>query len=383
MHFPNLKSLTLVQSWKQSAKLISRNPTLCFLYLDNRKHDMEIPSIWRAALGLTKLQMLHLENIMVAPGEQADDFWRVASTVKDLEVMKDSTVAVSTLSSTIPLNASIVKLGNIPNMSVGDQVELLAHCPRLKRLTWQVRKDGLETLATRMSEDIWSEFTELHLYAEQHATVGKDQALADIIRNMKPVIYLYCVRLPFGMESFKALRNHVDHVTTIHLMNCERVSGAIVHGILASCTRLEKLIADQMAVKDVEEDGRYWACSRSLRVLVVCIFLGGSNEEMEQQNRFILERLSTLTSLRVLRMARENQRPRVKPVIFDLTKGLEKLITLTELREIRVYHRLIFRADVQWMFDHWKNLKRLFDADRELKKNKLADAFLTCVSYSR
>ncbi|KAG0229172.1 hypothetical protein BGX31_006300 [Mortierella sp. GBA43] len=125
--------------------------------------------------------------------------------------------------------------------------------------------------------------------------------------------------------------------------------------VLKSCPQLESLKARAIPA-DYLVDNAPWACEITLRTLKVGFKIKPGPDGDVSQQEAIMERLSMLVNLERLDMSNNwNWRP------TQLSHGLKKLATLTELQEL-VFPKecqLLSLDDVEWIIEHWRNIKSI------------------------
>ncbi|KAF9098310.1 hypothetical protein BGX29_007710 [Mortierella sp. GBA35] len=176
-------------------------------------------------------------------------------------------------------------------------------------------------------------------------------------------------------------------LSTLSLESCPSIPSAAAQEIMESCPRLISLGLGELHLRDIRK-GRPWVCT-GLKTFSVQLDLrpihgmirqdlpgeadgtdgtlviegqekeAGAHDEKSfiQDQRFVFEKLSTLTSLESLKIG---------PINDDVS-----LATLRELRTLSLPHAVMSlkREDVEWMTAHWPKFsvlhRRLLNDDDE------------------
>ncbi|KAG0198865.1 hypothetical protein BGX28_007735 [Mortierella sp. GBA30] len=369
--YPNLKTLILSTHFRHAAALVGLNPTLSAIevYISGPSN---CPRIWEPATSFKNLRHLIVYGDFVGFWER-DHFWKVCSELDSLVMAGNSNLPISSMSETIPKVQNLTLLGS-PALTVQDELGWIAHFPHLKRLQWHAYADAgldntipMEEFAAYAAIGTWPELEVLILAPYQ--PLSAERGLANSIRNLKRLISLRLAKMAFGPLSLEALRIHFGSLRVFNIQNCTLMTGDMVQTILASCPQLEEFQAHQISSKDIYDDGRPWVCS-SLRILRLEFRITGTRGQIRRRSQQIFTRLSEFYKLRELTLSTsEDTDPKAHPLLFRQTRGLARLVTLTDLRKVRFAHNIneMDTEDLQWMVDHWPRLERIRGLEGEIK----------------
>ncbi|KAF9953925.1 hypothetical protein BGZ65_004347 [Modicella reniformis] len=186
---------------------------------------------------------------------------------------------------------------------------------------------------------------------------ASDPQLALIFGGMRRIHGLSITRTDLGIQTRAALRPHFPWLTNLDITMNAVYTGKFVAEVLRSCPQLENLKTDRISV-DYFLDGVPWACEKSLKVLEICFeVLPRMRSEDLGPLLILLSRLRNLERLDLTDP--EASLSNILSLEFRLDKGLEQLATLTRLKRL-VIERTIQEStmeDVEWMINHWRNLK--------------------------
>lgn len=316
------------------------------------------------AAKLTHLNHLVLKNTQL-PVDQSDAIWRVCARLETLTL-------VNCLLPLKGLPGLAVPPGGFPRLrrllvdlppceQDEDQFNgLLQHSPRLETLKWTTF-DFATTGTARVTEAAvqatWPKLKELELNNQ-----CSDEKIALILNNMQEAVKLGFAVSGFGIRAFETLRGHFGTLTSLDIMRCEGTTSIMVREILCSCKLLTSLCADRIFAEDVVE-GRPWVCL-SLRLLNLHFLF---NEDQEQLNQPVLERLSSLVQLEELYLNDSSwygDCSTITPLDFGLHSGLRVLSSLRRLRRLRLkgaaeMKQYLGAEEAEWMAENWRRLEKV------------------------
>ncbi|KAG0199922.1 hypothetical protein BGX28_006887 [Mortierella sp. GBA30] len=384
VQYPNLLLLSIEGgrdlASNQVATLMSLNPTIQVLHLNVPENLSKY--LWKSTAQLSNLRHLIVGRLKAGTQEELHGLWNTVSRLESLgvqyikldnrprisgPVMTTPTTATATTVAMdeSPLGLRDLTMAGVLSLPIEDQLDWIARFPSLRRLRCN---SGMmfptKKFSQLISEGAWPELEELNL-KDARAIDGTDQFLSDIIRNMGRVVALEFTSVQFGELSFQSLRPHFHYIRKLHLQQCPQATSGVLLDLLASCPQLKELTGDRVLGREIVEDNnnnqsRPWICAGSLTTLEVYFETDDDPDERARQHHTIFERVSTLTSLEVLRMLHYagGSLPAKNPVEFRLHRGLGKLASLKNLKHLSLHHGLneLQEEDAQWMVDHWRNL---------------------------
>ncbi|KAG0229170.1 hypothetical protein BGX31_006298 [Mortierella sp. GBA43] len=183
--------------------------------------------------------------------------------------------------------------------------------------------------------------------------------LSQIIDKMRCITGLSVSGTHFNTQSMSALQTHFHCLRRLNIASIFEVDDITYNEftveVLKSCPQLERLKAKGLPA-DYLMDNTPWACETTLRILEVNFEINPRPGGGGPQQMAIMGRLSKLVNLERLDMS-DNWKWR--PI--QLSYGLKKLATLTKLQELVLpkESQLLTFDDVEWMIEHWRNLKSI------------------------
>ncbi|KAF9105961.1 hypothetical protein BGX27_009392 [Mortierella sp. AM989] len=373
IHFPNLCSLrftVLPFATQELFLLILDSHRQSITKLDLVIQDTTIlPELWELVLELQGLKDLTVIENLKGNSKPLPRFWEICPRLESLVINEgflpeapypdpSTTAFLRIRRLRIELNPS-KELGHMVN----GQVDLLACFPNLVTLEWiangvheTVRIDGF---SERMASGTWPQL--LHLSVSR--CYASDEDLALIISNMSQVQTLGVPFADFGPLALKALRPHFRYLRDLNISYLP-TSGSTIIEILTSCPHLRSFSADILAAQDVLNSGP-WVCKESLKSLELFFEISPlcSEDEQQQQQLLILERLSELKNLERLDLTNKLSLETDLPKTLDLRleKGLGRLATLKHIREFTFYNTPQYMSyrEIYWMVEYWEDLQKI------------------------
>lgn len=347
--FPALRILHLFSARPNSFAMIRIHPSL--IHLEIRGTNTKTP--WNLPADLSNLTSLSLDSIVVRSPDQ-NMVWNLFSKLESL------TLSNSWLSKPpVPMVANwrmkdlVLKFVN--GSTLEEQLKWMEYCILLKRLTWIPSKsltgNPVNELVQSIADNTWPELEELNV-PNFRAT---DLQVSLIIGGMGRV---RCLSInfsePLGLVK-TALRPHFSFLQRLEAMTTAGDNTSFILEILKSCPQLKSLRMGTVQVREILKDDAPWVCERSLKHLGVCFKV--ENHIAKPGQKVLLERLSRLCNLELLDLS--SLTSLVQSLDLRLESGLEQLATLTRLEELTIVNttQKMKKKDVEWMIQHWKNLK--------------------------
>ncbi|KAI8352415.1 hypothetical protein B0O80DRAFT_530343 [Mortierella sp. GBAus27b] len=270
--------------------------------------------------------------------------------------------------------------------------QILLHCPLLKTLIWRTdyslpfMERFCEYFAARTWPCLdWIEINNIERYVT-------DQEHAILLQSApRPFRRLYVNISSLEEQTFNLYRER-GHIATLTKIDLTRTAVAQLPGsdtlvskqvqeVLESCPMLEHIVAGMLNTEDIIQ-GRPWVCHQ-LRIFEVPINSHEWDREREHSKysedeknlcRQIFERLGQLNRLTSLNMGRNpchwSTQIKLTGLPFRLKMGLGYLSTLKNLKRLEFHGSMNIRiGDVEWMMQHWKNL-RMITGDLTVKWTK-------------
>ncbi|GJJ71426.1 hypothetical protein EMPS_03776 [Entomortierella parvispora] len=303
--------------------------------------------------------------------------------------------------------------------------QIITHCQQLRSLTWHQRGfddwqdeslDLVSGMAKGLAERLWPYLDTIELCLKN----AKDDQYAEVIENLgrhSPLRSLTMSKTTFGPKSAQALLygqggRHRASLEKLYIRYCRSVTGAMVHQVLCSFTKLTTLQAPFITELDVLQDPKPWVCL-GMKDLKVCLYVPILGADMDlntitvvdptvpvtskslppvvpRPSTALLDRIATLTRLELLNVACrdtvvpprapltvQHRRPTdcwtVPPIQLDNDEGtvsdhfsgysgsLTRLGSLKRLREFiptSTGHCWTMR-EAQWMVENWPQLVSL------------------------
>jgi hypothetical protein len=357
IHYPALRTLLIYVNNGNNGTLntiVNNHPSLSHLEL--RRHDGNWCPNWIFPDTLSNLSTLRLISVSLRLTSQ-EGFWRVCSLLETLD-LQDMYIDPPTTPPETPWKVKDLTMVSILWMTSSVQLSLIRQCPELRRLQWCPRLVALNVrmFIPNMMRSTWPMLEDLQW---ENAEVS-DQALSRIIGNMQRVTGFCAATTYFNVQSMSALRNHFHCLRRLNITGIlgdvdDNIFNEFTIEVLKSCPQLESLKARAISA-DCLMDNAPWACEITLRILEVSFEIKPGPDGDASQQEAVMERLSRLVNLERLDVS-NNRNWRST----QLSRGLKKLATLTELQDI-VFPKecqLLSLDDVEWIIEHWRNLKSI------------------------
>ncbi|KAG0365245.1 hypothetical protein BC939DRAFT_502894 [Gamsiella multidivaricata] len=247
-------------------------------------------------------------------------------------------------------------------MPVSQQLTWISRCPNLISLYWRSQDEFPGEEFCQKIPQACRNLTSLHLLFNL-----EDEEIASVLKAFPRLEKLSFTHTDFDTEAFAALKRHFPTLKDINLQYCGGVESHMVQEILASCSNLQSISADELGQEDMVKQP--WVC-RNLQMIDVgiCVDARGGKTETLERHRQVYERLAQMTELQYLSICNNDGMPDYGPS-FSLLKlsmdaGLGRLDMLKKLKVFSCKQALgESLADrqaieaVQWMVDHWKRLE--------------------------
>ncbi|KAF9273487.1 hypothetical protein BGZ68_001482, partial [Mortierella alpina] len=201
-----------------------------------------------------------------------------------------------------------------------DHIEVIAKCTQLERLCWgpwsqwnNPRPDDFSTRVANLGSRGCLRHVKALVFLPSFTAIS-DPELAIILDSINldcgddshqhdGAAYFEQMTvwpLLFGPSSFVSLQRHFPTITSLELLGSPGLTSAMNQQILCGCPNLTKYEASTLSSRDLVtgEYARPWACSRTLRHLMLRFVVeGASVEEQIQHNRAVLKQLGALKVL--------------------------------------------------------------------------------------
>ncbi|KAI8352411.1 hypothetical protein B0O80DRAFT_427576 [Mortierella sp. GBAus27b] len=271
--------------------------------------------------------------------------------------------------------------------------QFIVHCPLLQTLIWRAKisqscwKQFCDYLAAR----IWPCLDWIEINCQQRQIDDQDHAL--LLQSASRPFRLLDVNISYLEQRTFNLYRERGHFTTLTKLNLTPSSSPLVmrppgssittmvskqvQEVLESCPMLEQIAAAVITAQDIIQ-GKPWVCRR-LKIFEVMINMEPSGENHAQEGKRtgikyskdyrtrchqVFEQLGQLKQLTVLNMCLRDERPNCIPsssfteLPLSLRMGLGHLSTLKKLEMIGYEGPWEIRlVDMEWMLQHWKNLR--------------------------
>lgn len=373
---PNLVDLTLARPIKKDRPEISflqrHGPTLRTLNIGNISEQNGY-QVWTAlAESCTRLQCLSVHVASIGR-TQWPAIWKVWSKLDELNVAEgvyfqrknpsDTAMPWSDLGSQYS-TITTLSLTVRRSMTTEDQIELVTHCPALRKLNWRLSSNAVRYAPMRHlvrlqnKEKSCSKLLALrmdgNLYPEQ------DLVAFITLTRQDGLLELSLESGSFGKTSWLALQSNVPNclntLQVLRLRGCMGVDGPMALEILCSLPMLKEFTAPLISSFDLDKDPRPWICNRSM----LHLHLGIGLESRDKQG-LVFARLAALKHLQVLKLGVQSSNQKgvdLLDVDLGLEHGLDLLDPLKELLEFGVeVHQSLSSTDVEWMIQHWPSLR--------------------------
>lgn len=344
-----------------------------------------------AMKGCGNLDSLELDSCQVRQ-QDATLFWNSIAQVKTLKwksgggIIPDwrltardppeSSPSLHALHPTAP-HSSLREIKVINHPLEMTDLRIFGHCHDLCRIQWLGGKDVFPIIFADL--DLWPQLREFEvcnkfskdLSDERWIRIltsqrGQRMESLKIERYYGTIVKTSITFVAGSGPQETGIRPRItETLTSLDLMPCTRLSGAVVQGVLTSLRALKVLCVRRIGVMDIVQ-GAEWVC-RNLQHLYIDIDMTPDNDQSESSDlfqvnqRLVFERLSTLTELQTLtlhRVCRELDSPNYRGLDLSLTAGLDALASLTKLSWLLHYiPRNMVLADVEWMVKSWPGLK--------------------------
>jgi hypothetical protein len=282
-------------------------------------------------------------------------------------------------------------------LSAEDQFALLQWCPELETFEWrphqyflpprentiqiQGLRRGLASLARQCPKLV--RFRSLYKIAEEEdallpflesrmtTAAIKTTTTTTTVDQFRPLEELSLHQNWLGEASWHILREH--HASTLRsltLAHGPEITGVMIQDMLCHLYNLESFSAQLIQDVDLIDDPRPWVCNRlvHLRIGFEVVVRAGLEEEEEEGERTIFERLGTLAALETLHLFKVYAHFRPQDSIpgrtlnFRLDNGLDHLRSLRRLKELTFanFRQSLTEKDVVWMLEHWPRLEYVY-----------------------
>ncbi|KAI8345518.1 hypothetical protein B0O80DRAFT_472896 [Mortierella sp. GBAus27b] len=244
---------------------------------------------------------------------------------------------------------------SIPQMKPPVQLRLIRQCPELRRLHWCTEALPVRMFVQSIVVGSWPMLDDICMDSSKLL----DQHLSQIIGKMTRITGFSVSGTGFNIQPMSALRNHFHGLRRLDIAQLfkvdDRTCSEFTIEVLKSCSQLESLKARAIPA-DYLMDNAPWACETTLRILKVNFEIIPKPGGNGPQQMAIMRRLSKFVNLERLDMS-DNWRWR--PI--QLSYGLKKLAAMTKLQEIilPVEGQLLSLDDVEWIIEHWRDLKSI------------------------
>ncbi|KAF9917873.1 hypothetical protein BX616_011012 [Lobosporangium transversale] len=326
-------------------------------------------------LGFPNLKDLRLYELSIHTAEDMILFMKLCGQLETLVLVKTTLMPLdhpdhpnlnSTVTTALFPKMKKMRITVERRMSAHDQLDWISRCPSLTSLQWSTSRSveplPLSKFGQRLTEGTWPLLQDLQLTN----VIASDEVWAVVIQGMTHIQKLCIPDAQFGPLSMNALRPHFPHLQYLNITAHKLITGPFIPEILASCPRLEHLEADHVWGEDILE-GKPWACTLSLKHLEIYFELPAPpmTSKTKEIQLNIFSRLAQLQNLEVLDVG--NREPfwpsaRRGTLVFRLENGLGTLAPIRRLRRLHVgmsHDQDMGIDEVQWMIEHWKNLKLL------------------------
>lgn len=419
---PGLTSWILVDPWPQIPaciwKAIAEMTTELDMLLLNNTRVSESARPW-FLMACRKTRRLHLKMVTVEGSGSNNN-------------LTESTSSPLPPSLNAPFSPRIVRLDDVPGLSMLEQLEFLTRCQLLEDVFWRsvnqfthiqlqmATEQGVSCIRAEMQRFFhsmaWPYLTSVHIenqgdYSDN--ALGRsltDESLGHLLKSIPSgrLKKLLCMGLGMGTEGLRSLSRHFSNLSVLNARGNTVITSPVLQRLLESCPQLTMIDATELHIRDIRKGGP-WVCTRMVDLHFsfnlwleqgdvgwrdfTCSPLADKEQDAVEISRFIqdqhyiFDRLAKLTVLECLDV-------QVSPVRFNgvtgsggsamihygeldfrVSHGLEKLSALKELRYLdvsAVYQRLE-REDVEMMVLQWPKLDFL---EGRLNSDKQVEAIL-------
>ena len=250
-------------------------------------------------------------------------------------------------------------------MPVADQMELVTHCPALRKLSWRLPSTAVRCMPmrhlVRFQSNRKGHSKLLALKMDGNLYLEQDLVAFLTLERQVGLLELSLESSSFGRASWLALQSNapscLNTLQVLRLRGCMDVDGSMALEILCSLPNLKEFAAPLISSFDLEMDPRPWVCQRSLLHLHV-----GIGMESQDKQRLMFARLAGLEHLQVLKLGSAQSLSQKGLDLLEadlrLEHGLDLLDPLKELQEFGVeVHQTLSSEDVDWMIQHWPSLR--------------------------
>ncbi|KAI8348067.1 hypothetical protein B0O80DRAFT_429791 [Mortierella sp. GBAus27b] len=360
IHYSSLRTLHVhIQSKDDIAfrTIIINHPFLAHLEL--RQQAFSWNTGWSFSNALSNLSTLRLIGVALVMMNR-DVFWDACSRLQTLDLQFNIIKPPYGPTEEAVWEMKDLSLVFIRWMTISTQLRLIRRCPKLRRLHWTPDSGPrpMRRFVQSVLENTWPMLEDLCL----DDTKVSDQDLSIIIGKMQRIIGLSVAHTHFNSMSMTALQPHLHWLQRLNISGTledmdDVTSSEFTIMVLKSCPQLEFLKANGVPAEYLMNDAP-WACEKSLRILELSFEITPIQEEHDSQQEAIIGRLMKFVNLERLEMSNSWSG---SPIGFQLRHGLAKLATLTKLQELILPSKpqLLSIHDVEWMIEHWKNLKSI------------------------
>lgn len=284
--------------------------------------------------------------------------------------------------------------------------EFILHCPILRTLVWRLRSSDVfpvHRFSSSFAAQAWPHLDSMEITGHQNRLTERQHTLI-LQSTRRPFRRLDLDYKWIQFYEFSLLRNHFKALTKVRLIlspptrsqrggSWPLATKALefskwAQDVLESCPSLEHFAATTITAKDII-NGKPWACYR-LRIFEAMINMNFSSpsrkpsgprlafsQDEESQCLHIFERLGQLNQLTELNLGCPDKYLddmggiQVRLLPLELRVGLGHLSTLRDLELIGYSFTQDLRmVDVEWMLQHWKNLRKIAGQSLAVKQSK-------------
>ncbi|CAO3563692.1 unnamed protein product [Mortierella alpina] len=404
--FPNLELFSVNGhnlEWDFFPAFLKRHPTVSSLQISLFRGSVQHCLLQTILSHPTPLKTLNMGTCLI-DRDNVQLFWRACTLPERLQITGVNFISTEDGDERLPglaelvdrqffasLDFSRVKVLSMFEFELPsvDHIEIIAKCTQLERLAWgpwsqwnNPRPDDFSTRVANLGSRGCLRHLKALVFRPSFMAIS-DPELAIILDSINLDCgddshqhdggayfeHINLWPLLFGPMSFIALQRHFPTITSLELYKSQGLTSAMNQQILCGCPNLAKYEASTLSSGDLVagEHARPWACSRTLRHLIIRIVVEASSIRQQiQHNRAVLKQLGALEALEYFRLTGRHTTtpnpPEIKELSLSLEYGLDLLRPLGNRLRSTSFQRGVHRfgaEEVQWAEEYWAQVRIL------------------------